>query len=221
MNVSELINHTIGSVKPTDTAGQVLDWMAELHLEQLPIVSEELDFIGLITENTLLEADDKAAVSTFPSQHTNAWIQEDRHIYEGLRLLAEQQCQVIAVTNSNGKYKGAARLRDFAEHISKTYAMQQQGGILEITVSPRSYSLAEIARLVESNDTKILSAWTDTHPQSSDLMFVTLKTNQLDLTRVIATLERFGYQVVAKYHESHISDTDIDRLNFLLRFIDI
>ena len=83
------------------------------------------------------------------------------------------------------------------------------------------YSLAEISRLVEENHAKILSSIVKEDPLDPGKLRLTLKINQLDLSRIVATLERFGYKVIGRYHETKVLGDEKDRIDMLLRYLDI
>ena len=80
------------------------------------------------------------------------------------------------------------------------------------------YSLAEISRIVESNDTKILSSHVASSYDSSQVELV-LKLNNTDLTRIIASFDRFGYTIKESYHESEQDDDLQDRYDTLMNFL--
>jgi hypothetical protein len=51
---------------------------------------------------------------------------------------------------------------------------------------------------------------------------LTLKINQEDLSRIVATLERFGYRVIARYQENRTDPTnEKERLDMLMRYLNI
>jgi acetoin utilization protein AcuB len=50
---------------------------------------------------------------------------------------------------------------------------------------------------------------------------VTLKLNRIDLTRIIATLERYDYKIIAQFQETDIEDYDKDRLDMLFKYLNM
>ena len=88
-------------------------------------------------------------------------------------------------------------------------------------MSANDYSLAEIARLVESNNAKILSSSLKEDELDISKIKLTVKINQTDITHVIATLERFGYKVIAKYQETGQMEDQKERLDILMKYLDI
>jgi hypothetical protein len=83
------------------------------------------------------------------------------------------------------------------------------------------YSLAEISRIIESENTKILSSFISTDPLDSSKIKVTLKVNKPELRYLKATLERFGYKILDQYQEEAEYSTEDERIGNLLRFLDI
>jgi len=52
-------------------------------------------------------------------------------------------------------------------------------------------------------------------------LLVHLKINIPDLTRVVATLERFDYQVIEVHHKSEVTSLDQERLDQLMKYLGI
>ncbi|MEQ8812651.1 MAG: cbs domain containing protein, partial [Imperialibacter sp.] len=83
------------------------------------------------------------------------------------------------------------------------------------------YSLAEISRLIESDNGKILSSYLTDDPNDSSKVSLTIKINLEDLSRVQATLERFGYQIVAKFNNAPEAVDEQERMDILMKYLGI
>jgi len=84
------------------------------------------------------------------------------------------------------------------------------------------YSLAEICRYVEENNAKVISSIMIEDPMDKGKIKITLKINQLDLSRIVATLERFSYRVIGRYQETNTANSgEQERLDLLLKYLDI
>ena len=81
--------------------------------------------------------------------------------------------------------------------------------------------MAEISRLIEADDAKILGSFLSQDHKDPTFVFLTIKINKEDLTTIIATLKRFDYSIIAKFHESNNIDTEKERLDNLLNFLNI
>ena len=78
--------------------------------------------------------------------------------------------------------------------------------------------MAQIAQIVESNNAKILSSYIMSSPDSTKLE-VTLKINQIELTRIIRTFERYDYLIKASYQKSEGDDDIQQRYESLMNFL--
>jgi hypothetical protein len=83
------------------------------------------------------------------------------------------------------------------------------------------YSLAEISRLIEENHAKILSSIIKEDPLDAGKIRLTIKVNQVDMSRIVATLERFSYKVIGRYKEPKPVVHEKERIDMLLRYLDI
>jgi hypothetical protein len=95
------------------------------------------------------------------------------------------------------------------------------GSILVLSLNYADYSLAGISRLIEENNAKILSSIIKEDPLDPGKIRLTLKVNLGDMSRVVATLERFGYKVIGRYQESKPIENERERIDMLLRYLDI
>ena len=90
-----------------------------------------------------------------------------------------------------------------------------------ISMKQIDYSLAELSRLIESENAKILSCTVKEDELDSEKVKLTLKINQKNLSHIVATLERFNYKIIARFQESDVNKGEKEKLDQLLRFLDI
>ncbi|WP_236676002.1 CBS domain-containing protein [Chryseolinea lacunae] len=221
MIAEDLINHMIPPLKGTDDAHKAVVWMEEFRCNFLPVVDEG-KLLGFISEEIILEANDiDKRVKDFNLVGQNCYVHLDTHFYDILKVAADNKLQVVAVLNDEQSYTGLITVQDTLTSFAQTAAVQLPGGILVLSMNHVDYSLAEISRLVEENHAKILSSIVKEDPLDPAKLRLTLKINQVDLSRVVATLERFGYKVIGRYHETKALGDEKDRIDMLLRYLDI
>ena len=85
-------------------------------------------------------------------------------------------------------------------------------------MNQNDYSMSEIARIIESNDGKILSSYITSTPTSTE-MELTIKVNKTDIDAIIKDFERFEYKVMASYKESSLQDDFTERYESLMRYL--
>ena len=221
MIAEELINQMIPALKLSDTAEKAIIWMEELKTNQLPVIDNR-DFKGLISEDIILESNDlDQKIGDYKLIAEHCYVNEDQHLFDIIRLAQECESELVAIINDKGEFLGVSRHEDTVKALSNTLAVQGQGGIIVLGMRYIDYSMAEISRLIESDDAKILGFYISQDQKDPNHIFLTLKINKEDLTTIISTLERFDYKVIAKFHESNSIDTEKERLDNLLNFLDI
>ena len=221
MIAEELINQLIPPLKPEDTAGRALAWMEEFRCPQLPVVDDG-KLLGFLTEEMIVDVIDlEKKVSQFTLVHENCQVPSDAHFYEVVKVAGEYKMQVVAVLNNLRMYTGSITVSDIMATFSQTAAIQMPGSILVLSMDLVDYSLAEIARLVEENNAKIISSTLVQDPLDNSKIRLTIKINQSDLGRIVATLERFGFRIIGRYQETRFTDPEKERFDLLMRYLNI
>jgi hypothetical protein len=120
--------------------------------------------------------------------------------------------------DENEKYLGCTSVYHLLTVIANTGSIKETGGIIVLEVNSIDYSMAQIAQIVESNNAKILSSYIMSSVDSTKLE-VTLKINQVELSRIIRTFERYDYIIKESYQKSE-GDEDIqNRYDALMNFL--
>lgn len=221
MIARELINHMIPPLKMEDNAHKAMTWMEELRLNQLPVV-DNAEFKGLISEDIILESNDISKnISGFPLIAANGFVYHYQYFYDILKLASDNEVQVIAVLDDFNQFIGVITVEDTITAFAQTAAVQSPGGVLVLSLNAVDYSLAEISRLIESDNAKILSSSIKTDLMEPNKVRLTLKTNKEDLSHIIATLERFDYKIIGRFQETQTLTNEKERLDILLRYLDI
>lgn len=221
MTAEELINHMIPPLKKTDDAHKAIIWMEELRCNQLPVVDNGR-FVGLLSEDLILEENEiEKKVGDFELVGEKCVVKKGSHFYEVLKNASEFHVQTIGVVDDEERYIGAITVQDTITAFAQSAAVQLPGGIIVLSVNQIDYSLSEISRLVEENNAKILSSSVKIDELDPNKLKVTIKINRLELNHIVATLERFGYKIIARFQETNIQEAERDRLDMLLKYLDI
>jgi acetoin utilization protein AcuB len=221
MIAEDLINHMIPPLKGSDDAHKAIVWMEEFRCNHMPVVDDN-KLLGFISEEIILETNDiERKVRDFNLMGHQCFVQLHSHFYDILKVAAENKLQLVAVLNEDQTYCGVITVQDTLTSFAQTAAVQLPGGILVLSLSLVDYSLSEISRLIEENHAKVLSSIVKEDPLDPGKIRLTLKINQTDLSRVVATLERFGYKVIGRYQETKSRGDEKERIDMLLRYLDI
>lgn len=217
----ELINHMIPPLKLTDDGHKAMVWMEELRCKQLPVV-EKGRFLGFISEEIILEENDKTRlVGDYDLYAEQCFVQDHQHFYDIIKLASEYEIQLVAVLNEHGGFEGVVPIEDTISAFAQSIAVQETGAILVLSMNHREYSLAEISRLVEGENARILSSCLTSDHVDAAKVKVTLKINKTELSHITATLERFGYKIIGRFQEVESKSNDKERYDMLMKYLDI
>ena len=221
MVAEDLINVMIPPLKLSDTGEKAKHWMEELRLSQLPVVEKNI-FQGLLLEETLLDSENlNKKISDFRLDYKDLAVLPGTHYYDVIKLASRNKLHILPVIDEDKKFLGVVSLNETAAAIAQMFASQGPGGILLLSMKDQDYSMAQISRLIESNDCKILSSFVVTDESTSGQVNLTLKLSKTDLARTVATLERYGYHVITQFHETELINKDQERLDLLMKYLNM
>jgi acetoin utilization protein AcuB len=220
MLAEELINLMVPPLKLSDTSQTALNWMEEFRLTQLPVVDQK-KYVGMITDERVLEANDPLLpLSAFTLDHKDLKVLPDTHYLDVLKKADQYKVSLVPVIDASYLYQGVVSVNDISAALAQMLNGYGPGGIIVLYLKERDYSLSQISRLIESNDTKILSSFVN-NDKNTEYLKLTLKLNRTDVSRVIATLERHDYRIIAQFQEGESSEQDKDRLDLLFKYLNI
>lgn len=220
MLAEELINLMIPPLKLSDTGQVALNWMDEFRLTQLPVVDQK-KYVGMIKEEDILELNNPLLpLSSYKLEHLDLKVLPDTHYLDLLKKADQYKVSLLPVIDSTDTYQGIVSVNDISSALAQMLNSYGPGGIIVLYLKERDYSLSQISRLVESNDAKILSSFVNTDKDTEHLK-LTLKLNKTDVSRVIATLERHEYKIIAQFQEGESIEQDKDRLDLLFKYLNI
>lgn len=220
MIARELISETVPPLKTTDTGNKALSWMQDFHVRHLPVVKND-QFLGLISEDDILNHNaPEQQLSEHPLSLNRRVVNESEHLYDVIKQAVSFNLTLIPVVNADDKYLGVITLESLLQYFAESGSLSEPGTILVLEMKKRDYSLAEIARIVESEQASILSSYISSKP-SSNFIEITLKLNRKEINRIVASFERFEYTVKASFHESDYMDTLKERYDALMSYLNV
>ena len=180
-----------------DKVYQALQMMNESHVSHLPIVDGD-KFAGLISEDDLLQADnDTAELLTLQQSFAVNSVKEDEHFLQAVKLAVENGYSVVPVVNEENELTGTVAYADLLKQASTFMNINEPGGLIVLEVETKDYSFNAISRIIESNDAQIKQLNTTADPQTG-LTQVTIKVDKPEISDIVATFQRYEYNV--KYY---------------------
>ena len=194
MLTRELLSQTIPSLRLHDKVYQALLWMNENHVTHLPIVDEN-KYAGLISEEDLLMAEnDNLPVSSLQQSFANISVKEDEHFLKAVRVAADNGISIVPVVTEENDLIGTVAYNDLLKFSSEFMSLGEPGGLIVLEIDSNQYSFNEISKLVETNDAQITQLNTSVNTETG-LMQVTIRINKPEVSDIVATFQRYEYNV--------------------------
>ncbi len=220
MYASNCINPEIPFLQPEDKGLTALSLLEELKISEIPIVDNDI-YVGLISEFDLLDYDlIEGEIKSLQRDLNKPHIYAKDHLFEAVSTLVNEELTVLPVLTEDDKYVGCIDHFTALKILADAEGFKSPGGVLEMEMAIHDYSMAEISRLVESNDLKIIHSYVNAIPDSKKVQ-LTLKLNKPDLGRLIKTLERFNYTITAFYQQDEYEEDLKKRYDSFLRYLNI
>ena len=217
MNLSELI---LNDIKPVEMSQKILltqQMFNNLTYSHIP-VSEEDDFIGCISANDAHCFDSESSILDCKYVIELFFVIESANWLDVLEAFAQNNTNIMPVMNNNN-YIGYYELKDIISLFDQTPFFYEPGAVLIIRKGLKEYSFSEVSQIVESNNAKILGVFLS--KVESLLAEITVKINNHNISEIIQTFIRYGYEVVSgNEEESYLQDLK-DRSDYLKKYLDI
>ncbi len=216
----ELINQNIPRLHLQDTVGKALQLISDYKLTHLPVVADD-KLLGLLSEEDLLDAeDDKIPVELLQENFINAYTADNVHFLTAVNVATQFETSVVPVVAEDRELLGVITTTDLLKAMGNFAGANEIGGIIMLEMERSQFAISEISRLVESNDANILHLNTMVHPETG-LLTVTLHLNKKEIAAIIATFERYDYDVIYFFGDENFENEIHSNYRHLMTYLDI
>lgn len=216
MFIKEYISKDFPCFSLTDSIESARNTLEDFGYSHI-FIKKSHHFYGAIAEDFLY--DGEGTLKDLEHQIERFAILEDNNMMDSIRLFYTFSANVIPVINKNEKYLGYITCEDIFQNFSRYPLFSETGAILTIETPARKYSMTEIANIVESNNSKFYGGFITF--MSDEVIHVTIKISNENLSSIDATFDRYDYRIVEKYYSDEKSDLFKDRFGFFQKFIEI
>ena len=202
-----------------DKAAFVLQCMEDFEVQHLPIIKDDY-FIGLVNKSDVLDIDANDTIAKIADQFERIGIAGKAHFLTALDLYAKHHLSLLPVLNEQQECVGVIPQKNLNELLAQFLGVAQLGAILVLSILPYQYSLAEMSRLVETNNAQILQL--NTHfEEATGSLIITLKINKEEATAIIATFQRYNYQVLHYFGKATVHNDIEEHYHHLMNYLDV
>ncbi|HVG41269.1 MAG TPA: CBS domain-containing protein, partial [Chitinophagaceae bacterium] len=195
MLTRDLISHSIPYLHLHDKAYHALQLMTDYHVTHLPVVEEE-KYLGVISEEQLLLSDDEGKIEELVFSDNNNSVQASDHFLKAIQVAVINKLSIVPIIEE-GLILGVVTYDDLLRNASDFMNLSQPGALIVLELDDKNYSLAEISRIVESNDAQITQLNTYTNSETGSMQ-ITIRVSKLEVSDIVSTFQRYEYNI--KYY---------------------
>ena len=220
MIAGELLTPDFPYLAPEDSLEKARQLFSDNFVSHLAVVgSQQIE--GILPLDTIpQDLDFEGTIADLKQDFIRAQVLADQHGLDIFEVVSKLELTSVPVSDKENKYIGTIATRDLLYNLSSLYAFRHIGGIIVLSMGLRDYNLSEISRIVESNNGKIVLMYMDSD-ESTGAIKVTLKLDTLDISRIIATFERFKYTVDFQQPSVYTRDETQERYELLMKMLDL
>ncbi len=221
MIAETLISDSIPAVSLGDSGSKVLTLMEVFRVSHLPVVADT-DYLGVISDKEIFDANDfDAPLEAFVTdQLLKPHVHPYQHIFEVAAIASGCGVSIVPVLSDEHLYLGSISRYDLCNQLTTLFSPNEPGGIIELQMCEKDYTLAQITQIIEGNDARILSLYTWKPGGSTTELNVTIKVNQVDLSGIIQTLTRYNYDIKATFmDQTPLKNLIDDRFDQFMRYM--
>lgn len=194
MLTRELQSQTLPYLHLDDKVYQALQLMNDNHITHLPIAEGD-KYVGIVSEDDLLQAEnDNAPLRDLEQSFAAFSVKGDEHFLKAVQVAADNGLSLVPIVSEENELVGTVTYTDLLRNASDFMSLNEPGGLIVLEINTNQYSFNEISKLVESNDAQITQLNTSNDPETG-VMQVTIRINKPEVSDIVATFQRYDYNV--------------------------
>jgi len=219
--MKEAIEYLRKDFRPLDwheTIGAVQDFFANQNYTHFPVLDDTV-FKGTVALNDVEVLEFDKNLQDFGYILSPLFCRENTHWLDLLELFAQHDTNVLPVLDTNNQYMGYYELNDIVRFLNETPFLNEPGNLLIIEKEFQSFSMSQIAQIIESNNGKMLGLFVS--EMQGNVVQITVKLTLGGINEIIQSFRRYGYEIVSHHEEDNYLVNLKERSEYLKRYLDI
>jgi len=184
---------------------------------ELPVMRDG-QLYGTVELDECIHSEDETIESLIEPGYAS--VHSSSNLFDVLRIFSESKANICCVLGENLEWIGIITKTNVLEALAQSLTVGQVGAVLVLEMAAHQYSTSEISRIIESEGSQILGIWL-TNKEGSGRIQVSIKLNTQNAERIIKSLQRFSYEVIAIFGDEDYRDNVESRFESLMKYIDI
>ncbi len=216
----DLINNNIPRLQLQDSIIKALQLVNDFKVTHLPVVVDD-KYLGLISEEDLLDAEDeKLTIEVLQEHFIPVSVKDNMHFLNAVNASIQFDTNVVPVVNEESELSGVISTTDLLKTLGNFAGANEIGGLIVLEMERSQFAISEISRIVESNDCTILHLNSNADPNTG-MLTVTLHVNKREISSLVATFERYEYDVIYFFGNENFENEIHSNYRHLMNYLDI
>ncbi|MBC7536110.1 MAG: CBS domain-containing protein, partial [Ferruginibacter sp.] len=164
--------------------------------------------------------DEKLPVEILQQHFLHSSVADNIHFLNAVSNSIQFETNVVPVVKPGNEFAGVITSADLLKTLGNFAGANEIGGIIVLQMERTQFAISEISRIVESNDCTILHLNSTTDPVTG-LLTVTLHINKKEIAAVVATFERYDYNVLFQFGIENFENEIDSNYRHLMNYLDI
>jgi len=202
-----------------DKISLALQFMEDYDVQHLPVINED-KYVGVVTKNDLLDEDESATIGALQQQLLKVSVQPQEHFLSALKIASANDLSVLPVVNADMQLDGVISNTELMHAAATFQNVEEPGAIIVLEMERHNYAIGELSRLVETNNASIVQLNTFTE-NGTGLFIVTIKINKVEISDILATLQRYDYVIRYFFGEEAYENELRENYDLLMAYLKI
>jgi Mg/Co/Ni transporter MgtE len=217
-NLNSYINTEIKPLKHSDSIREALDLFEDFSYSHFPVTEDGI-YIGCITKETVEFSNSEALINDSRFHFERFFVRSSMIWLDVLEVFAKNDANILPVLDEKNNYVGYYELEDVIRFLHETPFLKEEGGILIIEKELNTFSMSQVAQIIESNNAKILGLFISN--VANNKVEITVKISQSGLNEIIQTFRRYDYEIISEHQEDSYLNSLKERSDYLDKYLNI
>lgn len=219
MLTPQLIASHYPTVQLDDKVSLVLQLMDDYDVLHMTVTRED-KYVGLVSKEDLLDAEDDVVLAALECHLIKVAVKEEDHFLTAVKLCVDHNLTLIPIVSKENEVTAVLNNMDLLKAMARFTGTEEPGGIIVLEMEKRNFSFSDLGRLVETNDAYItqLNTFVET---DTNLILVTIKLNKNEISDIVATFQRYEYNVRYYFGEELYTNELKDNYDSLMHYLNI
>ncbi|MEY2739228.1 MAG: hypothetical protein RL259_1137 [Bacteroidota bacterium] len=217
-SLNTFLNTEIKPLKHNAPISEAQDLFEEVMNSHFP-VTEEGVFIGCVSKESVAFLNASALLNENRFHFERFFVRSSMIWLDVLEVFAKNETNLLPVLDEKNNYIGYYELEDVIRFLHETPFLKEEGGILIVAKEVNTFSMSQVAQIVESNQAKILGLFISNIAQNK--VEITIKISQSGLNDIIQTFRRYDYEIISEHQEDSYLNGLKERSDYLDKYLNI